>query len=421
MYKRREEEYARSTGEGLRQGRRMKRPGSQIRVLMVISQFHPLIGGAENQARLLGSRLVEKGVRVCLLTGWWRPGTRRHEEMEGIRVFRHFSCWGMFGIKGLRPLGTLVYMITLALYLIIHRREYDLIHVHQALYPAFVSALVGKSLLTKPIIVKSASSGATSDIILLESFPLGHLQLRYLVKKMDCLVSVNHVSVKEYSDIGVPESKIVWIPNGVMVRPEVKRVSDLMKHVVTITRLSREKGVDVLLEAWAQLTNCYGYQDLSLTIVGDGPLREQSFKLSQELTVGESVTFLGMIEDISHCLEKGDLFVLPSRSEGMSNALLEAMSYGLPCIATKVGGNSELLKGDGEIEKGGYLLGENGVLVNPEDPEGLAKAIVCMIQNPEMRKRLAQKGQKFVAEHFGIDIIAERYIQLYKRVLESRA
>lgn len=399
----------------------MKRLGPQIRVLMVISQFYPLIGGAENQARLLGSKLVEKGVRVGLLTGRWRPGTRRQEEMEGIRVFRHFSCWGMFGIKGLRPLGTLAYMVTLALYLLIHRREYDLIHVHQALYPAFVSALVGKSLLTKPVIVKSGSSGATSDIKLLKSFPLGHLQLRYLVKKMDCLVSVNHVSAKEYRDIGVPESKIVWIPNGVVFRPEVKRISDLVKHVVTITRLSREKGVDVLLEAWARLTKRYGYQDLSLTIVGDGPLREQAFRLSQELTLGKSVFFLGMVEDISNCLEKGDLFVLPSRSEGMSNALLEAMSYGLPCVATNVGGNSELLRGDGEIERGGYLLGENGILVNPEDPEGLSRAIVCMIQNPEMRKTLAQRGHKFVAENFGIDSIAERYIQLYKTVLESRA
>lgn len=399
----------------------MKRLGPQIRVLMVISQFYPLIGGAENQARLLGSKLVEKGVRVGLLTGRWRPGTRRQEEMEGIRVFRHFSCWGMFGIKGLRPLGTLAYMVTLALYLLIHRREYDLIHVHQALYPAFVSALVGKSLLTKPVIVKSGSSGATSDIKLLKNFPLGHLQLRYLVKKMDCLVSVNHVSAKEYRDIGVPESKIVWIPNGVVFRPEVKRIYDLMKHVVTITRLSREKGVDVLLEAWARLTRRYGYQDLSLTIVGDGPLREQAFRLSQELTLEKSVFFLGMVEDISNCLEKGDLFVLPSRSEGMSNALLEAMSYGLPCVATNVGGNSELLRGDGEIERGGYLLGENGILVNPEDPEGLSRAIVCMIQNPEMRKTLAQRGHKFVAENFGIDSIAERYVQLYKTVLESRA
>ena len=79
----------------------------------------------------------------------------------------------MFGIKGIRTLSGLIYMFTLGLYLLIHWRQYDIIHVHQALYPAFLSVFVGKQILRKPVLVKTASSGRTSDIEGLKGFPFG--------------------------------------------------------------------------------------------------------------------------------------------------------------------------------------------------------------------------------------------------------
>ena len=69
---------------------------------MVISQFHPIIGGAEKQAQLLAKKLVEKGVHVNIVTGWWKFGTPRKEMIDGIKVFRNFCGWGIFGIKNSR-------------------------------------------------------------------------------------------------------------------------------------------------------------------------------------------------------------------------------------------------------------------------------------------------------------------------------
>ena len=89
-----------------------------MRVLMVISQFHPIVGGAEKQAQLLGKTLIKKGVDVTIVTGRWVFGTPRNEIVDGIRVFRNFALWGMFGIKGLRTLGGLAYMLSLALHLL---------------------------------------------------------------------------------------------------------------------------------------------------------------------------------------------------------------------------------------------------------------------------------------------------------------
>ncbi len=95
------------------------------------------------------------------------------EIVDGIRVFRNFALWGMFGIKGLRTLGGLAYMLSLALHLLTHRREYDISHVHQALYPAFVALVVAKGVLGKTVLVKTGSSGITSDFKQLRQFPLG--------------------------------------------------------------------------------------------------------------------------------------------------------------------------------------------------------------------------------------------------------
>lgn len=398
--------------------KRIKHKSSELRVLMVISQFYPIIGGAEKQAQLLSQTLIKKGINVQIVTGQWQWGTPRKERIDGIPVYRKFCFWGMFGIKGIRTLGVLTFMISLAIHLILHRSTYDLIHVHQALYPAFVSTLIGKGLLRKPIIVKSASSGETNDIKLLEKFPFGRLQRHYLLNDLDYLVSINRISSMEYTNMGVPESKIIWIPNGVSCQAEPKQVHDRAQQVLTITRLSQEKGIDILLKAWTQVR--IREEEVRLTIVGDGPLRKQLLKMSETLGLGNSVSFLGMKEDVSKDVEMADLFVLPSRSEGMSNALLEAMSYGLPCVATKVGANPELLQVEGIIERGKFLVGENGLIVNPDDPEGLSEAMLHMIRNPGERKRFGMKGYQFVGENFSIGSVAERYIQLYQRALRHR-
>ena len=237
---------------------------------MVISQFYPIIGGAEKQAQLLGQKLIEKGIQVQLVTGSWKPGIPRREIINGIQIFRNFSFWGMFGIKGLRPLMALTYMTTLGIYLLAHGREYDIIHVHQALHPAFVSVLVAKQFLGKPVIVKTASSGMTSDIKQLKQVPLGSFQLRYLLRNMECLVAVSKVGGKEFKDIGFPESQIEHIPNGVVLPYDGKTNYGHVKRVITTARLSKEKGIDILLKAWAHVVR--QEKGIKLIIVGDGPL-----------------------------------------------------------------------------------------------------------------------------------------------------
>jgi len=393
-----------------------------MKILMVISQFHPLVGGAEKQAQLLAKKLVEKGVSVDLITGWWKFGTSRKETIDGIKVFRNFCGWGIFGIKNsrmIRMFGGITYVFSLGVYLFLHGREYDLIHVHQFLYPAFVSVLMGKKVVKKPVLVKSASSGVTSDINLLRRFPFGDFQLNFLLKELDYLVAISKATGKDFREIGYPESRISYIPNGVEVSVPEKTTYNQVIRVITITRLSQEKGVDILLKAWTEVVR--EEKGLKLLIVGAGPLEYQLKTLSQSLGIAESVDFVGEVQNASNYLIESDLFVLSSKSEGMSNALLEAMIYGIPCIATQVGGNGELLGGESkEISREGYLLVKNGLLVNPDDVKGLTEAILYFIRNRSKREEMGRRGRQFIQENYSIDWVAERYMALYQSILNKR-
>lgn len=392
---------------------------SDMKVLMVISQFHPIIGGAEKQAQLLGQALVRKGIAVNVVTGWWSAKTPRREKMDALDVFRNFSFWGMFGIKGIRTLGGLTYMLSLAAYLLAHRREYDIIHVHQVLYPSFVSVLIGKAVVQKPVLVKYACTGITSDMRQLKQFPFGGLQLNYLLKTMDCVVTVSQNGIDEFKAVGYPESKIVHIPNGVLVPSEGKSSYDRVRRVITTARLDKQKGIDVLLKAWAQVIR--KEPDLQLLILGEGPAEGELKRLCGRLGLTGRVEFPGMTDHVEKYLEEADLFVLPSRAEGLSNALLEALSYGIPSIATAISGNTELLGMEGDsIPAGGYTVAENGLLVNTDDVQGLSEALLYFIRNPEEREKRGRRGRAFVHESYSIDTIATEYIALYQRLIAER-
>ena len=104
----------------------------------------------------------------------------------------------------------------------------------------------------------------------------------------------------------------------------------------------------------------------------------------------------------------------------MSNALLETMSYGMPCISTQVGGNGELLGGeDKEVPSGEYIIAKNGLLVNPDDVKGLSKAISYFLRNREEREEMGRRSQTFIKKNYSIDSIADRYITLYRSILKK--
>jgi glycosyltransferase involved in cell wall biosynthesis len=190
-------------------------------------------------------------------------------------------------------------------------------------------------------------------------------------------------------------------------------------RVATTARLDKQKGIDVLLRAWADIVKYE--KGLQLIIMGHGPLESELKELSRSLEIETSVEFTGRVENVESYLTNAELFTLPSRAEGLSNALLEAMSHGIPCIATNVGGNAELMGGEGkEIRSGEFVIAKNGLLVNADDVNGLSEAILYLLRHPEQREELGRKGRASIKENYSIDLIADRYIRLYQSMLNKR-
>jgi len=217
---------------------------------------------------------------------------------------------------------------------------------------------------------------------------------------------------------GVPPGRVVVIFNAVdavdlavsETREEARAKLGLASArtvACVVGRLSREKGQDVALHALAHL--CREGIDVTVAFAGDGPDREALVALARALHVGDRAVFLGHQKHVGLVYAASDCLVMPSRSEAMPNALLEAMTVSLPVVATRVGGVPEVA--DHEV---------HGLIVPPDDPIALAGAIArCICHPDEARVRAARARARAIDRH-DPRRRAERYVALYESVLARR-
>jgi sugar transferase (PEP-CTERM/EpsH1 system associated) len=222
--------------------------------------------------------------------------------------------------------------------------------------------------------------------------------------------------------IGVSPDKVVQIYNGVdqdRFHPGERQpglapagfLDDKCMVIGTVGRLAAVKDQATLVRAFALLrkqASAETAQRLRLVLVGDGPSRGELEKLVAELELGEQAWLAGDREDIPEMLRLFDLFVLPSLGEGISNTILEAMATGLPVVATRVGGNPELVGDD-----------KNGRLVQPGDPDALARLLREMVETPELRRDMGAAGLERVRRHFDWNRTVERYLAVYDELLAA--
>ena len=170
------------------------------------------------------------------------------------------------------------------------------------------------------------------------------------------------------------------------------------KRIVTAGRLTDQKNHRMLIRAFSRFQG--SHSDYILEIYGKGPLRSELEKLAEECGVGDSVIIRGFAPDLHEHISSAAMFVLSSDYEGMSNALLEAMMIGLPCISTDCAGSDEIIKDM-----------ENGLLVPAGDEVALAEAISRLADDEELRNRLAGNGRR-TSERFRTDTVISQWIEL---------
>ncbi len=185
------------------------------------------------------------------------------------------------------------------------------------------------------------------------------------------------------------------------------RIPDSSPLVLSIARLSYEKGIDVLIRSAAIVHR--RQPAARFVVVGDGPLKNALQARIRAAGLDDVVRLAGFRRDIDAVLSAGDLFVLPSLMEGMPNAILEAYNAGLPVVATCAGGLAEAVEHE-----------HSGLVVQPNRARALAAAIMRILDDEPLRRRLARQGRQWARERFSLDRIASQYEGLYERLYRTR-
>ncbi len=226
--------------------------------------------------------------------------------------------------------------------------------------------------------------------------------------------------VKDYiiEQCALDPAKVRVVPNGVDLarlrrhrpRTEVRRELGLAPEAVAVGLVARldhwGKGHREFFTALAALPDGYPVEAL---IIGGGRREAEMRRLAAELGLAGRVHFLGQRDDVPDLLSALDLFVLPSHSEGVSLALLEAMAAGLPVIATAVGGLPEVVTD-----------GDNGLLVPPEDPEALATALERLLEDPALAQRLGANARRHVEENFSLERLGREINEIYTELIKRK-
>jgi glycosyltransferase involved in cell wall biosynthesis len=235
----------------------------------------------------------------------------------------------------------------------------------------------------------------------------------HAVEPVDHLIAVSEAQRETYLRIGVHPGRMTTVANGIRARgpgPGRRAARDALglgpdqPVVMTVGRLNVMKGHVHLLDAVPGLLR--RFPDLAVVVAGQGHLHDTLQAQAEALGVGGAVHLLGQRSDARALLDAADVFVLPSRHEGMPLALLEAMDVGLPVVATRVIGSAEVV-----------VEGETGLLVRPRDPAALERALAQLLADPALRQRFGRTGQQRFAACFTADRMARDTLEVYERVL----
>lgn len=405
-----------------------------LNIVMLVASLPPLpCGGAEMQALALSKVLAREGHEIIFVT----PGKGKIKGksiLEGMQIYRLHSfantCFNwLAGIKKKHTsspvkieyndkeestgiIATKVGWPTRIYYTIFFwqclwllwpkRKKIDIIHAHTMEWSAIVAARLGK-VLKKPVVIKDSTMNGFKS---LSRYPNGK-SLQQMVIRQTHFVAMTTIIGENLRAETVPAQKITYIPNGMFVSAVPEQKAKKNQTVLFIGNLYQQpaKGIDILLKAWKLVIQ--HFPEAVLLIIGDGDMKMYEDYTRQSGIAG-SVKLLGRLFNTRDYLASADVFVLPSRREGMSNALMEAMLFELPCVATDISGSRDLIQNK-----------INGLIVPPADVQALADGICYMLQHPQEASVMGRKARYTIINEYDINLIAQKYLRLYKTLIRS--
>jgi glycosyltransferase involved in cell wall biosynthesis len=368
-----------------------------LKVLMICPEFIPKMGGAEIQAFSLSKALTKKGLDVRVLTRLSEKSWKKQEALEGIPVQR-------VDYPRIRLIGGGLLNTFLAWNILTRYKDFDLFHFHIGGSHMVLPLLILK-LLNKPSILKISGWWELERSLLNPNGQIPRL-MRMLLFRSDAIISLSDEIKTQLLTFGFPADRIISLPNGVDTQrfyPAVDKTAS--RKIIFVGRLVTEKGVPVLLRAAGKLTA--EFPDISVDLVGAGPIEEELKQMIGNLGLYGKVRFLGRLDNVANVLKTADIYVQPSLNEGLPNSLLEAMASGLPVVVTNVGGMPDVVTD-----------GVEGFVVEPSNIDALAVALERLLHDSELRKKMGARCREKIQQDYSLDSVTDNYIALYKRLMD---
>ncbi len=362
-----------------------------MRVLQLISSngFY----GAEGVMASLASGLSSLGCKVdiCLFDLKKMPARdlERLHDVSGVPI-RDLRCTTGFDLRALLRLVDMIRDI-----------DAEVIHCHgykSDIYGVLAAHIVGCKVIATCHNWSNRSSSLRRSMA---------VDLRFL-RHFDSVVAVSENVASILRNAGLPISKLRRINNGIDIRSYDFNTSPLHNEsspvLGVVSRLAEEKGIDVLIRALPRILEIH--PTLMCRVVGDGPERDKLLDLAASLDITQHLRLEGFCSNTRKFLKTCTVIALPSRTEGMPLALLEAMASGRPVVASCVGSIPDLL-----------LDGAAGILVPPDNPEALADGILHVLSESDLRKQITEMASEHVRLHFDASLMARSYYDTYRELV----
>ncbi|MEZ0227384.1 MAG: glycosyltransferase family 4 protein [Planctomycetota bacterium] len=369
----------------------------------VVLENADMQAGMERQAHRLARGLAARGARVVLVTTYTPAGFFHDAEREpalleprdGYEIVRVLCrrWWSGEAVRALFARRLARELVTRSIDVVYGVQFQAALHVRRV---AKVSDW--------PLVLKLACGGSYGDMAQAAGRKDAAEVLEHL-RHVDRYACLSRQVESEVVAAGLPRERCVLVRNGVdrsIFAPEgAKAELPRGKTVLFIGRHDRQKRVDVLVRAFAKVAPTA--PEARLVCAGKGSEEANLRALAAELGVAERVSFLGERKDVPALLRAASVFVLPSAAEGMPNALLEALSVGVPCVATAIPGTTDVATDEREA-----------LLVPPDDEAALARAIERLLVDGELAARLSRAGRERIAAEFDMERVADAHLALFE-------
>ena len=385
-----------------------------LRLVLISRRFWPLMGRGAGVMANLASELALREVDVTLLTARWHPRWPVEITVRDVPVVRLARPPG-------RWRDTNRYMRSIARWLRRNRGRFDLVYVSRLRCEAYAALkAVGKEV---PVVLRAEAAGRWGDCVW-QLDAGGGRRIKQECMKAGALVGPSRVIERELIAAGYPRERIHYLPNGAPIPPAGSqarkaaaraalfaanpglRMPDEAPLAVSIGRLDEAKGLGYLVAAWQKVIAVH--PDARLWLVGEGPRRKRLEAQIVDLDLLGRVFLAGVYDSVEELLAAADLFVLPSREEGPSLAITEAMGAGLPIVTTDVPGNRELVTD-----------GRHGLLVPGRDVEAMGTAVLRLLDEPDLAARLGTAARDLVQTRFSLARMVDAHLDLFESLARA--